>query len=50
MLYEKGEVDTTLPLDEFNKRVYITDKAKKWDQKQDFSAFIRQDVPGIETQ
>ncbi|MGV7225014.1 MAG: DUF4105 domain-containing protein [Nitrospinales bacterium] len=49
MLYEHGEVDTSLPLTEFNQKVYITDKAKQWDQKQDFSQFIRKGLPGIET-
>jgi hypothetical protein len=48
-VYERGEVDTSLPLTEFNQKVYITDKAKQWDQKQDFSQFIRKGLPGIET-
>ena len=42
LLYERGQIDTTLPFAEIKLRSDITDKAKAADDSPDFSAKIRQ--------
>ena len=42
LLYERGQIDTTLPFAEITLRSDITDKAKAADDSPDFSAKIRQ--------
>jgi hypothetical protein len=42
LLYERGQIDTTLPLADLKARSNITDKAKAADDSPDFSAKIRQ--------
>ena len=48
MLYERKDVDTSLPFAELKKQVYINEKAVKWDESQDFSNYIRCGLPGME--
>ena len=48
MLYERGDVDTSLPFTELKKQVYINKKAVKWDESQDYSNYIRRGLPGME--
>jgi hypothetical protein len=47
MLYERKDIDTSLPFTELKKQVYINGKAVKWDASQDFSRHIREGLPGI---
>lgn len=47
LLYARGAIDTSLPLPELKKRVWINDKARAADQAPDFSARIREGVPGM---
>jgi hypothetical protein len=42
LLYERGQIDTSLPLADLKARSNITDKAKAADDSADFSAKIRQ--------
>src|SRR5580658_7042152 len=44
LLYERGQIDTSLPFAEIKVRSDITDKAKAADDSPDFSAKIRQDL------
>ncbi len=44
--YERGQIDTTLPFAELRVRSNITQKAKDADQAADFSARIREGLPG----
>jgi Domain of unknown function (DUF4105) len=44
--YERGSVDTSLPLDELRRRSDITERAKAAGQGPDFSARIREGLPG----
>jgi hypothetical protein len=46
LLYERGQIDTDLPFDELRARSNITEKAKAAGNSPDFSARIRQDLPG----
>lgn len=46
LLYERGQIDTDLPFDELRARSNITEKAKAAGKSPDFSARIRQDLPG----
>jgi len=46
LLYERGQIDTDLPVDELRARSNITEKAKAAGKSPDFSARIRQDLPG----
>jgi len=48
VLYERGMIDTNLPLAELKQRCHINDRARTAGQAADFSARIRQGVPGIE--
>jgi len=48
MLYERKEVDTSLPFAELKKQVYINDKAVALDINEDFSFQIRRGLPGME--
>lgn len=45
LLYERGQIDTSLPFPDLKKRSNITAKAKAADRSPDFSALIRQDLP-----
>ncbi len=47
LLYERGQIDTSMPLSELRARSNITEKAKAADDSPDFSARIREDLPGI---
>ncbi len=47
LLYERGQIDTSLPLADLRARSNITEKAKAADDSPDFSASIRQGLPGI---
>ena len=48
LLYERGIIDTNLPMAELKKRVHINERARAADQSPEFSRLIRQDVPGID--
>jgi hypothetical protein len=48
LLYERGLIDTNLPLAELKQRVHINERARAADKDDDFSRLIRQGVPGIE--
>jgi hypothetical protein len=48
VLYERGMIATNLPLAELKQRCHINERARAAGQAADFSARIRQDVPGIE--
>lgn len=48
MLYERGAIDTSLPLAELTARCRINDRARAADQDADFSRLMRQGVPGVE--
>jgi hypothetical protein len=45
LLYERGEIDTSLPFDELRARSNITERAKLADDSPDFSIRIRQGLP-----
>jgi Domain of unknown function (DUF4105) len=47
LLYERGQIDTSLPLADLRARSNITEKAKAAADSPDFSARIRQGLPGI---
>lgn len=47
LLYARGAVDTSLPLPELKRRVWINDRARAADQAPDFSARVREGVPGM---
>ena len=47
LLYERGRIDTSLPVAELKQRSLINDKAKAAGQDPDFSARIREGLPGI---
>lgn len=44
-LYDRGAVDTSIPLRELMDRARISEKAKAADQSPDFSRLIRVGVP-----
>ena len=46
LLYERGQIDTDVPFEELRTRSNITEKAKAAGDSPDFSARIREDVPG----
>lgn len=48
MLYERGDVDNSLPFEDFRKACFINDKAVKLSLDQDFSQNIREGLPGME--
>jgi hypothetical protein len=48
VLYERGMIATNFPLAELKQRCHINDRARAAGQASDFSARIRQGVPGIE--
>jgi hypothetical protein len=45
LLYERGQIDTSLPLEDLRARSNITEKAKAADDSQDFSARLREGSP-----
>ena len=47
MLYERGEIDTSLPFAELKRRSLIDARAKAADRAPDFSALIRVGLPGM---
>jgi hypothetical protein len=47
MLYERGIIDTNLPLAELKQKVHINARAREAGQAADFSQQIRQGIPGI---
>jgi len=47
LLYERGQIDTSMPLAELRSRSNITDKAKAAGDAADFSARIREGLPGM---
>jgi hypothetical protein len=47
MLYERGMIDTNLPLAELKERCHINARARAADKAEDFSQRIREGVPGI---
>lgn len=47
LLYERGQIDTTLPFADLRSRSNITEKAKAAGDSPDFSARIRQGLPGM---
>ena len=47
LLYERGRIDTNLPVAELKRRSYINDKAKAAGRDPDFSARIREGLPGM---
>ena len=47
LLYERGQIDTSIPFAELRARSNITEKAKAAGDSPDFSARIRQGLPGI---
>jgi hypothetical protein len=47
LLYERGQIDTSLPFADFRSRSNITEKAKAADDSPDFSTRIRQGLPGM---
>jgi hypothetical protein len=48
LLYERGMIDTNLPLVELKQRAHINARAQAADKEADFSRRIRQGIPGIE--
>jgi len=48
LLYERGMIDTNLPLAELKERVHINARARAADKSADFSRLIRQGVPGTD--
>jgi len=50
LLYERGRIDTNLPVAELKRRSLINDKAQAADQNPDFSARIREGLPGMVVQ
>jgi len=48
LLYERGMIATNFPLAELKQRCHINERARAAGQEADFSARIRQDLPGIE--
>ncbi len=48
LLYERGVINTNLPLPELKQRCHINDRARAADKDLDFSRQIRQGVPGID--
>jgi len=50
LLYERGVIDTNLPLAELKERVHINARARSADKSPDFSRLIREGVPGIADQ
>lgn len=49
LLYERGQIDTSLPFTDLKARSDITEKAKRPDDSPDFSAKIRQGLPDFST-
>ncbi|MCX6925229.1 MAG: DUF4105 domain-containing protein [Verrucomicrobia bacterium] len=49
LLYERGLIFTNLPLAELTQRCHVNERARAADQAADFSARIRQGVPGIDS-
>jgi hypothetical protein len=47
LLYERGQIDTSLPFADLRSRSNITEKAKAAGDTPDFSARIRQGLPGM---
>jgi hypothetical protein len=47
LLYERGQIDTGLPFEDLRARSNITERAKAAGDSPDFSARIRQGLPGI---
>jgi hypothetical protein len=47
LLYERGQIDTSMPPAELRARSNITEKAKAADDSPDFSTRIRQGLPGF---
>ena len=47
LLYEHGRIDTSLPLAELKKRSLINERARAADDDPDFSARIREGLPGM---
>jgi hypothetical protein len=47
LLYERGQIDTDLPLADLRIRSNITEKAKAAENSPDFSVRIRQGLPGV---
>ena len=47
LLYDRGAITTSLPFDQLKEKCHINAQAKDADKAGDFSARIRQDVPGI---
>lgn len=47
LLYARGAIDTSLPLAELRKRVWINERARAADQAPDFSQRIREGLPGM---
>jgi hypothetical protein len=47
LLYERGRIDTNLPVGELKKRSLINEKAKTIGADEDFSARIREGLPGM---
>ena len=45
MLYERGQVDTSLPLSELRRRSDVTERAKACGSREDFSRCIREGLP-----
>jgi len=48
LLYERGMIDTNLPLPELKARARINERARAADKAADFSRQIREGIPGIE--
>ena len=46
MIYERGRIDTNLPLAELTARGHINECARAADKASDFSRQIREGVPG----
>lgn len=49
LLYERGQIDTSLPFADLKARSNITERAKAADNSPDFSAKIRQGLPDFST-
>jgi hypothetical protein len=47
LLYDRGAITTSLPFADLKEKCHINAKAREADKAGDFSARIRQDVPGI---
>ncbi len=47
LLYQRGQIDTSLPFADLRSRSNITEKAKAAEDSPDFSVRIRQGLPGI---